>query len=460
MTPDRGRVFKPDTTGGADVSSLDADEMTGAEIVALSKKHTLFEWSAQDAVDPIPVARAKGVYFWTPDGKRYLDFNSQLMCVNIGHGDPRVVRAIQNQAAVLPYANPFMATAVRARLGAKLAEICPGDIDAFFFTNGGAEANENAMKIARWVTGRQKILAFYRSYHGGTAGAISATGDPRRWTEPSMPGIVHVLNPYHGIERGWDTADRALTYLAEVIELEGPGTIAGLILEPVVGTNGILIPPDGFLAGVRALCDKHGIVMIADEVMSGFGRTGEWFAVNHWNVVPDLMSMAKGLTSAYVPLGAVGMRRRFADVFRDRTFATGLTYNSHPLACAAALATIAVYEEDGLVGKARQTGVLMKALLADLAARHPSVGAVRSIGLFGIVELVRDRATREPLAPFGSSSPEMGRLATFFRDEGLYTFVRWHTFFTNPPLCITDGELREGFAIIDRGLDLTDRAVR
>jgi taurine---2-oxoglutarate transaminase len=433
--------------------------MTGEEIIALARKHTIFEWSTQATVDPIPVARAKGVYFWTPEGKRFLDFNSQLMCVNIGHGDPRVVKAIQDQAAQLPYANPFMATEVRARLGAKLAEICPGDIDVFFFTNGGAEANENAIKIARWITGRQKILAFYRSYHGGTAGAISATGDPRRWTEPSVPGIVHVLNPYHGLERGWTTAAEALDYLEEVIQLEGPATIAGFIMEPVVGTNGVLVPPDGFLPGVRALCDKYGIVMIADEVMSGFGRTGEWFAVNHWNVVPDLMTMAKGLTSAYVPLGAVGLRRKWADTFKDRMFASGLTYNSHPIGCAAALATIGVYEEDGLIDHARAMGEVLKKLLSDLEARHPSVGAVRSIGLFGIVELTRNRATREPLAPFGSSSPEMSALSKFFRNEGLFTFLRWHNFFTNPPLCITEAQLREGFDIIDRGLTAVDKAL-
>jgi len=438
----------------------EGEALTQEQIVELAKRHTLFEWSAQGAIHPIPVARAKGVYFWSPDGTRYLDFNSQLMCVNIGHGDPRVVRAIQEQAAVLPYANPFMANEGRARLGAKLAEICPGDIDAFFFTNGGAEANENAMKIARWVTGRQKIVAFYRSYHGGTAGAISATGDPRRWTEPSMPGVVHVLNPYHGIERGWQTAEQALSYLDEVIQLEGPATIAGLIMEPVVGTNGVLVPPEGYLAGVRALCDRHGIVMICDEVMSGFGRTGEWFAVNHWHVVPDIMTMAKGLTSAYVPMGAVGVRRKIADQFKDRVFATGLTYNSHPLACAAALATIAVYEEDDLIERAKARGRLMAQLLAELQATHPSVGAVRSIGLFGIVELIRNRATREPMARFGSTSPEMAEVAKYFRDHGLYTFVRWHNFFTNPPLCITEDELREGFAIIDRGVALADRHVR
>ena len=433
--------------------------MTGEEIVALSKKHTIFEWSAQQAVDPIPVARAQGVYFWTPEGKRFIDFNSQLMCVNIGHGDARVVKAIQDQAAVLQYANPFMATEPRARLAAKLAGIAPGDIDVFFFTNGGAEANENAFKIARAVTGRQKILARYRSYHGATAAAIAATGDPRRWTQPPMPGVVHVLDPYHGIERGWDSADAALEYLEEVIQLEGPQTIAAFILETVTGTNGVLVPPDGYLQGVRALCDRHGILMIADEVMSGFGRTGAWFAVNHWNVVPDLITMAKGLTSAYVALGAVGMRRKVAAHFEAAPFPSGLTYNSHPLACAAALATIAVMEEDGLVERARKTGALMAELLAGLADRHPSVGAVRSIGLFGIVELVRNRETRQPMAPFNGASPEMTALGRYFRQEGLYTFVRWNYFFTNPPLSITEAELREGFAIIDRALTMTDQAV-
>jgi len=433
--------------------------MTGAEIVDLVKKHTMFEWTAQDAVDPLPVARASGVYFWTPEGQRFIDFNSQLMCVNIGHGDPRVVRAIQQQAETLAYVTPSMATEPRARLGAKLAELAPGDIDVFFFTNGGAEANEHAMKIARWVTGRQKILAFYRSYHGSTAGAITATGDPRRWTEPPMPGVVHVLNPYHGIERGWETAEAALAYLDEVIRLEGPSTIAGFILEPVVGTNGVLVPPDGFIQGVRALCDRHGIMMIADEVMSGFGRTGEWFAINHWRVVPDLMTMAKGLTSAYVPLGAVGIRRGLADRFRDRTFSSGLTYSAHPLACATALAAIGVLEDDQLIPRAKQMGGVMKGLLDDLAARHPCVGAVRSIGLFGNVELVRHRATREPLAPFGGSSPEMAALGKFFRAHGLFTFLRWNAFFTNPPLTITEAEMREGFGIIDRGLADVDRAI-
>jgi taurine--2-oxoglutarate transaminase len=434
--------------------------MSGEEMVALSKKHTLFEWSAQSKVDPIPVARAKGIYFWTPEGKRFIDFNSQLMCVNIGHGDERVIRAIREQAEVLAYANPFMATEARARLGAKLATITPGDIDVFFFTNGGAEANENAIKLARLSTGRHKILARYRSYHGGTAGSMMLTGDPRRWTsEPGMPGVVHVLDPYHGIGRGWESADSSLAMIEEVIQLEGAHTIAGFILESVTGTNGVLVPPDGYMQGVRALCDKYGILMICDEVMAGFGRTGEWFAINHWNVVPDIITMAKGLTAAYVQLGAVGMRRGIADQFKDKVFYGGLTYNSHPLACAAALAAIQVYEEDKLLDNARRMGAVMKGLMEELARKHPSVGAVRSIGLFGLIELVRDKARKVPLAPFNGTSDEMAALGRFFREQGLYTFVRWNTFFTNPPLCITEQELREGFAIIDRGLEITDRAV-
>ncbi|MGA7375051.1 MAG: aminotransferase class III-fold pyridoxal phosphate-dependent enzyme [Candidatus Sulfotelmatobacter sp.] len=434
--------------------------MTGKEIVDLSRKHTLYEWSAQSKVDPIPVASAKGIYFYTPEGKRFIDFNSQLMSVNIGHGDPRVIQAISEQASTLAYANPFMATEVRARLGAKLAEITPGDIDTFFFTNGGADANENAIKIARFFTGRHKIIARYRSYHGATAGAISLTGDPRRWAaEPGIPGVIHVLDPYHGIERGWESAESSLAMIEETIQLEGPNTIAAFILEPVTGTNGVLIPPDGYLEGVRKLCDRYGILMIADEVMSGFGRTGAWFAVDHWKVVPDLLCMAKGLTSSYLPLGAVGMRHHIAQHFQDKVFYGGLTYNSHPMGCAAALATIRVYEEDGLIDNAKKMGAILTQLGSELQAKHPSVGAVRSIGLFGIIELIRNRKTRQPMAPFNGTSDEMAALGRFFREQGLYTFVRWNTFFTNPPLCINEQQLREAFTIIDRGLEIMDKAV-
>lgn len=435
--------------------------LSGQEIVDLTRKHTLFEWSAQAKIDPIPVARAKGIYFWTPEGQRFIDFNSQLMSVNIGHGDERVIQAIYEQAQKLCYANPFMATEPRARLGAKLAEITPGDIDTFFFTNGGAEANENAIKIARFFTGRHKIIARYRSYHGATAGAISLTGDPRRWaSEPGIPGVVRVLDPYHGVERGWESAETSLAQIEEIVQLEGPQTIAAFILETVVGTNGILIPPDGYIQGVRKLCDKYGILMIADEVMAGFGRTGEWFAIDHWKVVPDLISMAKGLTSSYLPLGAVGMRHHIAQHFQNNVFYGGLTYNSHPMGCAAALATLRVYEEDQLIDNARKMGAIMRRLGAELQSKHPSVGEVRSIGLFGILELVRNRKTKEPMAPFNSSSPEMAALGKFFRANGLYTIVRWNSFYTNPPLSINEEQLREGFAIIDQGLEITDAAVK
>ena len=434
--------------------------LSGEEIVALCRQYTLYDWTAQSAVDPIPVDHAKGVYFYTPDGKRIIDFNSQFMSVNAGHSDPRIVEAIKRQAEKLAFINPFMAHEPRARLGKKLAELLPGDINKVFFTLGGAEANEYAIKMARWVTGRHKIVSRYRSYHGATAGAIALTGDPRRWANDiGDSGVVHVLDPYHGPQRPVDSAEESLEYLEETIQLEGPSTIAGFILEPVTGTNGILIPPDGYLQGVRELCDRYGILMICDEVMSGFGRTGEWFAVNHWNVVPDIITMAKGLTSSYVPLGAVGIRPKVADYFEKNVFYGGLTYNSHPLACAAALGTIQAYEEDDMIGNARRMGEVMKRHYGELKRKHPSVGLTRSIGLFGILELVKDRKTMEPLAPFNGTSEPMKAVGKSLREQGLYTFVRWHTIMTNPPLCINEEELAEGFAIIDKALDIADRAV-
>jgi len=435
--------------------------MSGPEMVELCKRHTMYEWSVQSKIDPIPVAKADGVYFWTPEGKRYLDFNSQLMCSNIGHSHPRVVHAIQQQAAKLCYANPFMATEPRARLGRKLAQISPGDIDTFFFTNGGAEANENAIRIARAVTGRHKIMVRYRSYHGGTAGAIALTGDPRRWfAEPSIPGIVRAPDFHKYGRREPEPLDVCIREIEDIIRYEGGQNIAAFLMETVVGTNGILVPPDGYMKAVRELCDKHGILLIADEVMSGFGRTGKWFAVEHWGVVPDMITMAKGLTSAYVQLGAVGMRAGIAQAFKDRAFPGGLTYNSHTLACATALATIAVYEDEGLLNQAVKLGAVLRERMKELESKHPSVGATRSIGLFGIFEIVRDRKTWEPMAPFNGHSEGMTALGSFFREQGLYTFVRWNTFFTNPPLIITEAQLHEGLDIVDRGLDITDRAVK
>ena len=435
--------------------------MTADEIVELSRKYTLYEWSAQSAADPIPVDRAEGSYFYTPDGKRYLDFNSQLMSVNIGHGDKRVVDAIKAQADKLAYVNPFMAHEPRARLGKKLAELAPGDIDVFFFTNGGAEANENAIKLARQATGRHKILARYRSYHGATGQVITATGDPRRWAaENGVWGVVRVPDTQPWGEPGPRPVDELLRETERVILYEGPQTIAALILEPVVGTNGILIPPDGYMQGIREMCDRYGIWLIADEVMTGFGRTGKWWAVDHWGVVPDLITMAKGLTSSYLPLGAVGMRRSVADAFRDKVFFGGLTYNSHPMGCAAALATIAVYEEDGLIERAARMGDVLRGHHQRLMAKHPSVGSVRNIGMFGMIDVVRSRSPYEPMAPYNGTSDEMKAIAKFLRDNGLYTMYRWNGIHTNPPLTISEDELAEGFDLIDRALDISDQAVR
>ncbi|HSS62150.1 MAG TPA: aminotransferase class III-fold pyridoxal phosphate-dependent enzyme [Candidatus Limnocylindrales bacterium] len=434
--------------------------LSANEITELCARHTLYDWSAQSTLKPLPVASAKGVHFHTTDGRRFLDFNSQLMCVNAGHGDRRIIEAIQRQAEQLAYISPFMATEARARLGAKLAELLPGDMDKVFFTLAGADANENAIKIARAVTGRPKILARYRSYHGSTGTAVQATGDPRRWPNEHAAGVVHVLDPYHGIQRGWDTVEESLANLEETIQLEGPSTIAAFILEPITGTNGILIPPDGYLQGVRGILDRHGILMICDEVMTGFGRTGQWFAVNHWGVVPDLITLAKGLTSSYVPLGAVGMIPKVAAYFDDHVFYGGLTYNSHPLGCAAALGAIQAYEEDDMVGNARRMGEILARHHRQLRDRHPCVGAARSIGLFGCLELVRDRQTLEPLAPFNGASPEMKAIAQGLLDAGMHTFVRWNTIMTNPPLCIKEDELDEGFEILDSVLEIGDRAVR
>jgi taurine--2-oxoglutarate transaminase len=434
--------------------------LTTDEILRLNREYTFFSWSAQSKINPIVIDRAEGVYFWDPDGKRYLDFNSQLMSINIGHGNKRVADAIAEQANKLAFAAPQFATEVRGRLGELLAEVTPGDLKKFFFTLGGAEANENALRMARTVTGRQKVMAYHRSYHGATAGAISATGDPRRWAnEPGVPGIVRVLDPWRWARGEPEPVEEHLAYIEEVMQYEGPHTIAAFIMETVTGTNGILIPPDGYLEGIRELCTRHGIVMICDEVMAGFGRTGRWFAVDHWAVVPDLMTMAKGLTSSYLPLGAVAMSPKIADYFNEKVYFGGLTYSSHPISCAAAIAAVNVLRDEDMVGNAARLDPILKELLAGLQERHPSVGTVRSIGLFGVFELVRSRETMEPMAPFNGSSPEMTALDAQLRADGQYTKLHWNQVFTNPPLCITEEQLREGFAVIDRALDATDAAI-
>ena len=438
-----------------------APGMTSEEIVALSREHTIFSWSVQGALDPIAIDHAEGVYLYTPEGRRILDFNSQLMSVNIGHGDRRVVDAITEQATRLQYVQPAFATEIRARLGQKLAEILPGDMNKVFFTLGGAEAIENAIKLARHHTGRYKLLARYRELprrhvRGDDAHRrLPPLGERARASSASCATPTRTA----GARRSRRPVDEALHGLEDVIKYEGAHTIAAVFLETIVGTNGILIPPDGYLKGVRELCDRYGILMVADEVMAGFGRTGRWFAVDHWDVVPDLMTMAKGLTSSYLPLGAVAMREHIADGLEDKMFFGGLTYSSHPVSLAAALATIRVYEEDDLIGNAARLDGVMRRHHEALAAKHPSVGAHRNLGLFGILDLVRSRDPFTPLTPFNGTSDEMKAIGKFLRDNGVYTMLANNSIHTNPPLCITEAQLAEGFEVIDRALDIADQAV-
>ena len=445
-------------------------DILDSEILQQSLEHSFWTWTAQGNVNPIPVTKAKGVYFWDADGKRYLDFNSQLMCVNIGHGNERVIEAIAQQARDLPYVAPSLTSKPRAVLGKILAEITPGDLNHFFFTLGGAEANENAIKIARAYTGKHKILARYRSYHGATAGAMALTGDPRRlaWEPSLMPGVIHFLDPYRYRStfhtRNPDISESEfnqdyLNHIEEIIQYEGSETIAAVIIETVTGTNGIIIPPDGYLQGLREICNKNNILLICDEVMSGFGRTGEWFAVNNWNVVPDIMTMAKGLTSAYAPLGAVAMRDEIAEYFNDKVYYGGLTYNSHPISLAAAIANINVMKEDRVVENAKKMGVILRHLLNDLGEKHPSVGEVRSIGLFSAIEVVKNRQTREPMAPYNGNSLEMTQVKQYLLENGLFTFIHWNVIMVNPPLIINEEQLSEGIQIIDKALEITDAAM-
>jgi len=445
-------------------------DLPKSDILPLSMAHNFWTWSAQAHVDPIPVERAEGVYFWDVDGKRYLDFNSMTMCSNIGHGNRRVIEAIQNQAAELTYAGPKMATKPRAILGKILSEITPGNLNHFLYTLGGSDANENAIKIAKAYTGRHKILTRYRSYHGATHGAMALTGDPRRWPwEPGlMPGVVHFLDPYryrstfHRTNPEISEADFTqdyLNHLEEIILFEGPNTIAAILLETVTGTNGIIIPPNGYLEGVRQICDRYGILLICDEVMSGFGRTGKWFAVDHWNIIPDMITMAKGLTSGYAPMGAVAIRDEIAAFFNERPFVGGLTYNGHPISLAAAIANIQVMREDHILEHVQTMAPILRSHLLDLGENHPSVGDIRSIGLFGILELVRNRHTKEPMAPYNGTSPEMKSLQKFLMDNGIFLYTHWNTILLIPPLIITEKQLSEGFSVIDSALEITDSVV-
>ena len=451
-------------TDARTLASLDA--MGEGDVRALDRAHVFHSWSAQAAIDPLPIARAQGSYFWDYAGKRYLDFSSQLVNVNIGYQHPKVVAAIQEQAARLCTIQPAFANDARSEAARLITDVAPEGLDAVFFTNGGAEANENAMRMARLHTGRHKVLATYRSYHGATAGSITLTGDPRRWpSEPGQPGIVHFWGPYPYRSAFHSTSeeqerDRALQHLRDTLMVEGPHTVAAIILETVVGTNGILVPPDGYLEGVRAICDEFGIMFIADEVMSGFGRCGEWFAVDRWGVRPDLITFAKGVNSGYVPLGGVVISREIAATFADRPFPGGLTYSGHPLACASAVASINAFHEEGIIDNARRLGEeVIGPRLREMAEHHPSVGDVRGLGVFWGVELVKDRSTREPLVPFnasGAAAAPMGAFAAACKERGLWPFVHFNRTHVVPPCTTTTAEALEGLEILDEALTVAD----
>jgi taurine---2-oxoglutarate transaminase len=430
-------------------------KLSTQDIVTLNKEYTLFSWSVQAATNPIPMVRAEGVNFWDSDGKRYIDFSSQLMNMNIGHQHPKVVKAIQDQAAQLCYAHPGMATEARGILGQKIAEVAPGNLIKTFFCLGGAEANENAIKIARFYTGRNKILARYRSYHGATHGAIALTGDYRRLpVEPALPGVVHFLDPFcYRCPFGWtkETCHReCIKHVEEVIGYEGPDRIAAIVMEGVTGSNGLIVPPDDYWPRIREICDKYGILLISDEVMSGWGRTGKWFAVDNWGVVPDMITTAKGITSGYVPLGAVIVSEPIAKYFDDKMLYCGLTYSGHPLACAAGVATIEAYTEDNLLQNAVSVGAYLGECLENLKSKHLSVGDVRYIGLFSALEIVKNRKTKTPIDPL----TDIGK---YLRDHGLFTFIFHNVLFVVPPLCINKSQLDEGLAIIDDALNISDQ---
>ncbi len=435
------------------------------ELVKRNKAYTMTSWTAQAAWNPISMVKADGVYFWDADGNRYLDWSSQLMNVNVGHSHPHVIKAIQEQVAHMGHAYPGIATEPRAKLGQFLNEITPSGLSKSFFTNGGADAIENAMKIARLYTGRQKIVTRYRSYHGATFGAMTAGGDPRRLAnEPGVPWIVRVHGPYAYRSPMYNgrTTDEGDSIVAELIEqtilFEGPENVAAILLEGYSGTSGIMQGGDTFWKHIQAICDRYSILLIIDEVMSGFGRTGEWFGINHYPYVkPDIMAMAKGLTSGYIPMGATVVTDEIASHFENNTLWGGLTYSAHPLACATAVANIEVYQEENLISNARKMGKALRAGLIDLAENHPCVGQVRGTGLLQILELVKNRDSREPMNGWNKPASEpMQKVAASLREQGMSTFVKWDWIFCAPPLIINEAQLDEGLQMIDKALTIAD----
>lgn len=434
------------------------DSARGKEVFDLDRKYVFHSWSAQGQISPLPVAGGKGAYFWDFDGKKYLDFSCQLVFTNIGFQHPKVIDAIKKQADVLSTVAPQHANDVRSEAAKRIVELAGSKFAKVFFTNGGADGIENAIRMARLFTGRHKILSFYRSYHGNTSAAISATGDPRRWPNEFAYGHVHFFGPYAYRSAFWAKSEeeecaRALEHLENTIIFEGSKTIAAILIESVVGTAGVLVPPKGYLEGVRAICDKYGILWIGDEVMSGFGRTGKWFAYQHSAVEPDLIVFAKGVNSGYVPLGGVVISTPISESFNDRVFPGGLTYSGHPLACATAVATIDVMKDEKIVEQAAEIGEkVIGPGLRELAKKHKVIGEVRGLGVFWALDLVTDRSSRAPLAPYGGTSPAMTALVNECKKRGLMPFTNFNRLHVVPPCNITAEEAHEGIAILDAAL--------
>jgi len=430
------------------------------KIVQENRDYTMFSWSVQATSNPIHMKRGEGVWFWDGDDNRWLDFSSQLINLNVGHQHPKVLEAIKKQVDELCFAGPGFATEPRGALGKKLAEVT--GLAKTFFTLGGAEANENAMKIGRLVTGRDKIITRYRSYHGATMGSMTASGDPRRWpVEPGIPGIVRAFDPYcyrcpFG-QKVETCARECVSHIEEIIQMEGPSNIAAVMVEGITGSNGLLVPPDDYYPRLRALCDKYGILLIDDEVMCGFGRTGKWLATQHYGVKPDIVSCAKGLTSGYLPLGAVIVSDAIADYFENHMLWGGLTYSGHPVCCAAAVANLSVYEEEHIFANVERQGRYLASRLEAMKRKYACVGDVRYKGLFSVLELVKDKSSREPLAPFNGSSPGMAKIAAHLKSKHLYAFSRFNMLWVCPPLIISENELSHGLDIIEEALLLVDQ---
>jgi taurine--2-oxoglutarate transaminase len=435
----------------------------GKRVYDLDREYVFHSWSAQKALKPMCIAGAEGSYFWDYDGNKFLDFSSQLVNVNIGHQHPKVVAAIQEQAAKLATVAPQHANDKRGEAAERIVGLAGPNMSKVFFTNGGADAVENAIRMARLHTHKHKVLSAYRSYHGNTGAAIQATGDPRRWPNEYASQQVHFFGPYLYRSEFWATtpeeeSERALQHLEHVIQFEGPNTVGAIILESVVGTAGILVPPPGYLEGIRALCDKYNIIWIADETMSGFARTGKWFAFQNWAAQPDLIVFAKGSNSGYVPVGGVVVSGEIAATFDEKVFPGGLTYSGHPLAAASIVASIDAMKEEGIVENAAAIGEnVIGPALRDMQERHPVMGDVRGLGVFWGIDLVTNRETREPMAPYGGTSPAMVELVTESKKRGLMPFINFNRLHVVPPCIVTEVEAKEGLAILDEVLTLTDQ---